>query len=629
MSDGSGKYLFAMVLVILLGFALGANGLNSDIVWMDEMFSLGNMGAFNSPFNPSQVVASLANNSPDHVPLYFVLGALWAQLVGWSQVAIRYFSLLAGVLMIASVYRFAADVIDRRTALLSVLLLSTSGLVILYFHEVRMYTLLLLLIAVHVRIYWRLVASHHANWQTWLAFFAATSALLYTHIFSSFYFAGLCAQHFLFASRSRRWIKIWLALGISSMTFLPYLPVFAIGFADVTNSPNTQSSALPLLELVISAASVVTNDIVLLWIPTIALALIALVRNRHIAILRLLTVLATMLITMLILNGVFQVFSDVRIRYFLIAMPFFAIMYAYVLLANRPTRAIAIPFVLVWMVGGFHIYLQAEHWAFAGHQTLLMDHPPLHRYADALHEKTREHDFILGFAGSPAINWRLKHGWTTADYYTQVILDIDGAFVNARLRGEELLADYEQGLDNNPYLLFVYDPLNKQMVFNDVFEAIHADYTACGIVVDVGEVFVERYVHRMLDCNRKYEPIHYDNGVTIVDKFADYDAEQNTVRVVTGWEVADESQLEEYNVSIQIITPEWANVRQAGDRHLYHDVLKWYVVEMPTAGLPPGDYRAVVILYDRYQSSAKVNGTDATTGEVGTILPVLHFTIDK
>ena len=85
------------------------------------------------------------------------------------------------------------------------------------------------------------------------------------------------------------------------------------------------------------------------------------------------------------------------------------------------------------------------------------------------------------------------------------------------------------------------------------------------------------------------------------------------VRVVTGWEVADESQLEEYNVSIQIITPEWVNVRQASDRHLYHEVLKWYVVEMPTSGLPPGDYRVVVILYDRYKSSAKVNGTDATT----------------
>ncbi len=64
------------------------------------------------------------------------------------------------------------------------------------------------------------------------------------------------------------------------------------------------------------------------------------------------------------------------------------------------------------------------------------------------------------------------------------------------------------------------------------------------------------------------------------------------------------------------------------DRHLYDDVLKWYVAELSTAALPPGDYRVVVILYDRY-SGAKVSGTDLTSGEVGTILPILHFTVEQ
>ena len=69
-------------------------------------------------------------------------------------------------------------------------------------------------------------------------------------------------------------------------------------------------------------------------------------------------------------------------------------------------------------------------------------------------------------------------------------------------------------------------------------------------------------------------------------------------------------------------------VRQARDRHLYNKILKWYVTELSTTGLPPGEYRVVVILYDRYNSSSKVAGVDATTGEVGTILPILHFTIE-
>ena len=104
-----------------------------------------------------------------------------------------------------------------------------------------------------------------------------------------------------------------------------------------------------------------------------------------------------------------------------------------------------------------------------------------------------------------------------------------------------------------------------------------------------------------LACDRQYQPIHYENGIKIVDKFGGYDSERESVRVVTGWEVADEAQLDEYNVSIQIITPDWQKVGQAPDRHLHDDVLKWYAAEISTAGLSAGTYHVVVILYDRRQ----------------------------
>ena len=44
----------------------------------------------------------------------------------------------------------------------------------------------------------------------------------------------------------------------------------------------------------------------------------------------------------------------------------------------------------------------------------------------------------------------------------------------------------------------------------------------------------------MLDCDREYAPIEYENGVTLVDRFARYLPEDNVVQTVTGWEVADE-----------------------------------------------------------------------------------------
>jgi hypothetical protein len=172
----------------------------------------------------------------------------------------------------------------------------------------------------------------------------------------------------------------------------------------------------------------------------------------------------------------------------------------------------------------------------------------------------------------------------------------------------------------------VYDPSDKPQVFDQVLTAIDLAYTACDALLDRESLRARRYEFKSLACDREYEPIHYENGIAILDKFAEYDSERGTLQVLTGWEVADEAQSQQYNVSIQIITPDWQNVGQADDRHLYDNILKWYSVEISTLGLPPGDYRAVVILYDRY-NNAKVSGTDLSSGETGAILPISYFSI--
>jgi len=620
------RTLAAMTLVMLFAFALGAKGLNADIVWLDEMFSLGNMGAFDPPYSPQDVVNSLRTYSPDHVPLYFVLGSQWAQLVGWTQLPVRYLSLLFGALLIAAVFRFTVEVLGKRAAVLAAILLSTNGFVILYFHEVRMYTLLLLLAVLHCWVYWRLSSGRRVSWQSWLLFVATGIAVIYTHIFSLYFLAGLIMQHFVFSPKSRRWLAIAAGWLLALLTFLPYVTVFSRGFFGVTTSVNTLSNALTTPELALSVAHVLVNDVILLWLPFALLLGHALKSRRQREFIRLLSIFLGMLLTLFLLNGVFRVIGINRMRYFLLAMPFFVIVLAHLLLSLRRWRVVAAMFLLVWAIGGYRIYQLAERWTYGGHHTLLMEHPPLQQFSDALRGAARAQDYVFGFAPSPMINWGLKHGWTTADYYTQVGLGIDGGFVNARLRGEELRQDIADRLDNNPFLLFVYDPRNKPIVFDDVLAAVQADYANCEVLVNRDTVFVQRYVYHSLSCERVHQPIVYDNGIRIVDRFGDYRADKESIRVVTGWEVADEAQLDQYNVSIQLLTSDGANVRQT-DRHLYDEILKWYVAEMSTEGLHPGEYRVVVILYDRY-SKAKVDGADLTSGLGAKIHTVMQFEIE-
>ncbi len=184
-------YLGAMVGLLLIGFGLGARKLNADNLWLDELYSLSNMGVFAQPYSLPEVIESLTEHSPNHVPLYFFLGAQWARFVGWSQLPMRYLSLLFGILFVAWTYRFAADALDRATAILAALLVTTSGFVLMYFHEIRMYTLLLLLLLIHAWLYWRLSAKASANWREWLLFILTAAAQLYTHVFSLFVFVGL------------------------------------------------------------------------------------------------------------------------------------------------------------------------------------------------------------------------------------------------------------------------------------------------------------------------------------------------------------------------------------------------------------------------------------------------------
>ena len=620
------KHFLMITCVLLLAFAFGAAGLNADIVWQDEMYSLLIMGALNPPYSLQQVLDSHLQYGNDVVPLYFMLVSQWTQLVGWSQVPIRYFSLLSGALLVAVVYRFGVDAFDRRTALIAAFLLSTSAFVIPYFHEIRMYTLWLTLAVTHSWLYWRLTSGFRAGRCTWLSFTISACGMLYSHVFSVFLLCGLGAHHLLLAKKTRRWLWIVAAWGLGVLAFLPYLPVILIGFRNVTESDKVASFGLSTVELMYAAARAVVNDVFWLWLPIVAVGSITIVRRNRFASIRLLVILGFTASSIVFFNSIFPIIYVFRIRYFMILVPFLVILVAHFLRAFQRWRVVATLFIIIWVIGGYHVWQQGAEWAYSSHQTLLMKHPPLHRYSDALRDKTRAHDFMLGFARSDAINWQWKRDWTIADYYTQTVLNIGGGFINLRLTGSELLNESERKIDNQPYLLLTYNPLDKSPDVDKVIALIEADYRACKVVVNLDDILIQRYVYRTLTCDRAYQPIRYDNGITIVDKFADYDAENKSVRVVTGWEVAEEAQLEQFNVSIQIITSDWQNVRQPGDRHLYDDILKWYVVETSTDGLPPGDYRAVVILYDRY-SDEKATGVDETTGEAGTILPILHFSI--
>lgn len=619
--------LFVMVLIMLLGFALGAAQLNADILWVDEMASVAAMGVKDPPHSFIRIIESLASRDPYSAPLYFIVGAGWALLVGWSQVALRYLSLLLGILSIAILYRFAADMLNRRTALLAAFFFATNALIIIYFHELRFYTMWVVLSVAQAWQYWRLSNGVRAGVVSWLAFAATTGALLYTHPFSVFVLLGLGVHHFVLVAKDRRWFSIVFAWGTGIVTFLPYVPILIVGMSEQAISGDVRAKADATSDLIPMLANAFANGVDMLWLAIFAAGGWTLWRGRSRGVVPLLLFVAMILASIFVFHEVFPFLSSRRLRYFVVALTFALVLFAHFLM-SMPRWHIIVPAVaLVWLAGGHHIYQQAEHWQFAGHHSLLIPHPPLHRFTDALQGKARSQDAILSFTQAGFLNSGLRFGYSTTEYYSQAELGVHGAFIWTGLAGSELRDEFERRVGNHPYLLFTYEPSNLPANFSDVKEILEQKYAACGVLVDTETVFAQRYALQTLACDRAYHEIQYDNGIKIIDAFAVYDDEAQSVRVVTGWEVEDQAQLEEYNVSVQLITPEWEKARQAPDRHLYDNILTWYAVELSIEDLPPGIYNAMVILYDRY-SGKKVSGVEMTTGRIGDIFAVLSFTID-
>ena len=616
-----------MIPLLLLATFMAAQGLGADLIWYDELTSISHAGGVTGPFSPLDVIDSVSQHSPKHTPLFFELLAGWGALVGWHHVALRCLPLFFGVIALAWTFRLGADFVDRWTGLWAVAFLGLNVFWLEYLHEIRMYSLqFMLLMALAWHYFFLIRSGQRARWHHWAGLALGAAALLYTQPFSIFFLLALGSYHFLFAKPNRTWIKASLAMIVAGLLFLPWLPVTMHGLSakfDTAYDAVTLEQATDIFVRFLSNGS---------WIVLLAVMAAALFRARQGDSLRcifpFLWLAAAVLLLLLTANEAVGLIPLRRSRYFFVTWSMWIMVIGWSLAWFKP-RWIAPLILTAYLASGFALRRADGYLEYQGTVGIVSAYPPLAEYVDTLKGETETQDFVVGFTRTDFVNARGKRGKSTADYYMETLLGIDGVFVPAGFDAEALATELPRRLDDHPFLLFTHNPLSPPKNLSLVNDYLRQSYRACDVVVDRPSLFVQRYVDVALGCDHEYQPIHYENGIQIVDKFAELRADDGVIRVVTGWEVADKELLHKYNVSIQIITKDWQNVWQAPDRHLYNRVLKWYVVELPTAGLAPGEYRVVVIVYDPHRSSAKVTGEDMTTGEIGSILPIMAFTIEE
>ena len=95
----------AILAILLFAFGLRAHRLDFQSLWSDEGISLQ---------RATQPLLTMLKDMPvEHMPGYFVLLHGWVRLAGDGDYALRFLSLVAGVLAVSLIFRIAVDLASR------------------------------------------------------------------------------------------------------------------------------------------------------------------------------------------------------------------------------------------------------------------------------------------------------------------------------------------------------------------------------------------------------------------------------------------------------------------------------------------------------------------------------------
>ncbi len=154
--------------------------------------------------------------------LYSPLLRLWIALTGDSVLAMRYFSLLWGVLGVALLYGLLKRLLDERAALWGALLMALSPYMVWYAQEIKMYTWVPCLVLLSLYALERACRRPARRW--WATVLVATTLAFYSHLLAALLIPVEVLWFWLHPRRHRRaWQGGALTLALFTLPYLPLL----------------------------------------------------------------------------------------------------------------------------------------------------------------------------------------------------------------------------------------------------------------------------------------------------------------------------------------------------------------------------------------------------------------------
>ncbi len=602
--------VWASILFLLLAAGASIPLLNDDALYLDERFTIMHIGDMQTVYSPAQTAQSVANNSEQHAPGYFWLLGGWAVLVGYSQVALRYLSVLAGVLSLAMMYRLGHRLFGCTTGLVAMGLLAASALHTYFFHEMRMYTLYTLLMLLLLWGYQQVIeAAHPRPWQ-WGVLGGAAVGLLYTHYFAILTLSGLGVHHLLFVRKDRRWWWVAGTLVLAVLTFLPWLGVVLAGTAEVLEETRRGLAVPDALWLM---GWVVANGNPLL-IGIAGLGLLWHARSRPARLL--LTIGGVSLVGLLAANELLDLLPPRRARYLLIVLPHLLLPLAAGLVRVPDARVTLTLLLSGWFVAGNQLLANPLLDLYTNREQLQQaDYPP---FSEVLVAFQRE--------GTPrTVGERLLAVSTTStklgqvqnfigEYYLRQ-LGMDGQVI--------VLEDPPEAVLNAPVIYLGYDPARVPPTAHDrLVRSLLPRYDTCAPIADQPDLALAVYVQPNLPCpdQMQSQRVSFGRGRVRLLGHATQQTSDELV-VVTTWAASPNAANYSYSLRVVDETGAYLAMRDAGvpsTEPMFGAPTPPSIrteARFSTAGWPPGPYALRLVVYN-WATGERLAAPEVGVGEI-------------
>ncbi len=208
------QLLFPLLILFIVGILIRLYKLSFQSYWSDEAITV--MRILSSDF-----FYALKNGFGVGDPtLYEFILYFWVKLFGTNEFPVRAFSAIFSIFTLPLMYFTAKEFFDKKTAILSTLLLALSAYHIFYAQEARMYAFSWFFVMASTLFFIKSIKKGGKG--NWLIYLITTVCALYAHYSS---FLVLFIQNmFVFIFRKKYEIKLMRWMGIQLMIIIFFLP---------------------------------------------------------------------------------------------------------------------------------------------------------------------------------------------------------------------------------------------------------------------------------------------------------------------------------------------------------------------------------------------------------------------